>query len=186
MIDTIATAAAKFFALAPRYLAVIAIASGLVLFAGDGFLEALGLTEFAKDNRSWLGATFLVSTSIVVVSGGIWLKDLLIANYARKRKIKRAKEKVINRLQRLTEDEKQILRFYVAENTRANTLKIDDGVVNGLVADGIIYRAASMGNLLEGFAHNITDFAWEYLHENIELLDGHTNTYRTDKRSGIW
>ena len=70
--------------------------------------------------------------------------------------------------------------------TRSNTLRIDDGVVNGLVAKGIIFRAASMGNLLEGMAHNIGDFAWDYLHENPHLLEGITDIARTDKRRSMW
>lgn len=61
-------------------------------------------------------------------------------------------------------------------------LKVDDGVVQGLVADQIIYRSASMGNILEGFAHNVTDFVWNYIHANSGVLQGTTNFYRTDKR----
>jgi hypothetical protein len=60
-------------------------------------------------------------------------------------------------------------------------LKVNDGVVQGLVADHIIYRTTSIGTLLEGFAHNITDFAWDYIHANPQVLQGTTNFYRTDK-----
>ena len=90
------------------------------------------------------------------------------------------------RLHSLTEDEKQILRFYIAENTRANTLRIEDGVVQGLISDRIIYQSASLGSILDGFAHNINDFAWDYLHVNPHLLEGTTNTCRTDKRRRNW
>lgn len=65
-------------------------------------------------------------------------------------------------------------------------LKVDDGVVQRLVANRIIYRSASMGSLLEGFAHNITDAAWDYIHANPHILQGTTNTYRTDKRERGW
>ena len=85
------------------------------------------------------------------------------------------------KLENLTEEEKQIMRYYLATKSRSNTLRIDDGVVNSLVANRIIYRGASVGNMLEGFAHNISDIAWEYLHSHPELLVGSTNTYRTDK-----
>jgi len=78
------------------------------------------------------------------------------------------------------------LRYYFAKNTRANMLKINDGVVQGLVADHIIYRSASMGDILEGFAHNITDFVWDYIHTNPKVLQGTTNFYRTDKRERGW
>ena len=74
------------------------------------------------------------------------------------------------------------MRYYFAKETRANMLKINDGVVQGLVANRIIYRSASTGSLVEGFAHNITDAAWDYIHANPEVLQGTTNTYRTDKR----
>ena len=78
------------------------------------------------------------------------------------------------------------MRFYVANNTRANTLKIDDGVVKGLVNSGIIYQSASLGNLMDGFAHNISNVAWDHLHKNLNLLEGNTNTYRTDKTKPYW
>jgi hypothetical protein len=86
------------------------------------------------------------------------------------------------RLNRLTEDEKQILRYYFAKQTRANNLRVDDGTVQGLVADGIIYRSASLGTMYGGFAHNISDIAWDYLIMNPNLLEGETNFYRTDKK----
>ena len=97
------TTALKFFELASRYLAVIAITSGIVLFAGNGFLKVFRLTEFAQDNRAWLDGIFLVSTSALVVSGGIWGKDLLLAHYKQRRKVERTTQKIINRLKCLTE-----------------------------------------------------------------------------------
>lgn len=90
------------------------------------------------------------------------------------------------KLEGLTEGEKQILRYYFAEGTRANTLRIDDGVVQELVACRILYRSSSVGDMLEGFAHNISDFAWDYIHSNPQVLEGTTNTYRTDKRESMW
>ena len=65
-------------------------------------------------------------------------------------------------------------------------LRIEDGVVQGLKSDRIIYQSASLGNVLEGFAHNINDFAWDSLHANPDLLEGTTNKYRTDKRERYW
>jgi len=96
------------------------------------------------------------------------------------------RQRIAHKLSSLTEGEKQILRYYFAKDTRANTLKIDDGVVQGLVANRIIYRSASMGSILDGFAHNITDAAWNYICANPEVLQGTTNTYRTDKRERGW
>lgn len=170
----------EFLKLAPRYLVALAIFSAFFLFSPESLLKRLGVFDFVQTNRSWLGITLIASSALFGVS---LLADVLmgIKRWWWKR---RRFHQITQRLYRLTEDEKQILRFYLAENTRANTLSIEDGIVQGLVADGIIYRSAAIGNLLEGFAHNISDIAWDYLHVYPRLLDGRTNTYRTDKREG--
>lgn len=168
--------------LAPRYLVAFGVVSAFLLFVDEKLLKFIGVFEFAQNNRSMLGLTLIVTVALFVVSvaadaiafvKGMW----------RKRKIYR---RITERLNRLTEDEKQILRFYVEKKTRANVLRYDDGVVQSLVSDRIIYQSASLGNVLEGFAHNISDFAWDYLHVHPHLLDGTTNTFRTDKRERYW
>lgn len=95
---------------------------------------------------------------------------------------RRVKSQIVKSLNNLTEDEKQILRYYIAFNTRANVLRFTDGVVRGMEHRRIIYRSASVGNLVEGVAYNIGDVAWGYLMEFPEVLDGETNTCRTDRR----
>lgn len=178
MIPEIAKFALEFLKLAPRYLISVAIVSAALLFFPGSWLERIGLQGFAEEYRQWLGFVFLVSATlwVVAIAAAVWKA---IASKFFRRSVRKH---VIHRLSSLTEDEKQILRYYLAQNTRANMLKVDDGVVQGLVSDRIIYRSASMGSLVEGFAHNITNFAWEHLHANPELLNGSTNFYRTDKR----
>ena len=85
-----------------------------------------------------------------------------------------------------TEEEKQILRFYYAKETKTNYLHVADGVVQGLVAKGIIQLASSMGSVVDGFAHNINEIVWQELNEHPDLLVGTTNTYRTDKMGMPW
>ena len=72
-------------------------------------------------------------------------------------------------------------RYYIANKTRANKLRISDGIVTALEADGIIYRSSSIGALVTGFAFNISDVAWDYLNKHPELLAGETDDWRTDK-----
>lgn len=170
----------EFLKLAPRYLIALGAMAAFMLFADEKFLKLIGVFEFAQNNRPVLGLTLVVSVALFVVSAA---DDLV--GFARRWWLRRRRYfRIAERLQRLTEDEKQILRYYIAENTRANTLRIDDGIVQGLKANGIIHLSASMGNVLEGFAHNIDDFAWDYLQVHQYLLDGTTNIYRTDKRPG--
>jgi hypothetical protein len=164
--------------LAPRYLIAIGLVAGLILFGGTKFQETLGLPQFAKDHRAILGILFLSSIVLLLVAIGGGGLDR-IKRLLRERKFHKG---IIKRLQRLTEDEKQILRYYIAKDTRSNMLSIEDGVVQGLVSDRIIYRSASLGNMREGFAHNICDFVWDYLDVYPETLNGSTNTYRTGKR----
>ena len=182
MTEGIITAITKFLELAPRYLAVVALATGLILFGPPDTVKTLGLSEFAQTHRSWLGASFIISSALTVISFVRWIGTWSVAFFL----AGRTKRAALKRLHNLTEDEKQILRYYLANDTRGNTLRYDDGVVQGLVTAHIIYRSANMGNMLEGFPYNIANFAWDYLQKHPDLLVGSTNTYRTDKRQSLW
>lgn len=164
--------------LAPRYLATIAMLTGMLLFLPASWSGFLSVHEIVQNYRPWIGLLFLGSLSLLAVDSTCrWIDSA-----KRERSHKAWAKTVVNKLQSLTEPEKQILRFYVANRTKTNVLRINDGVVNGLVAADVIHLAASQGNLIEGFAHNINDLAWDYIHKNSEVLDGYTNTYRTDER----
>lgn len=164
--------------LAPRYLAAIGLFCGMLLLLPDSITNGLGVRDVAQNYRQWLGIAFLASLALLAVNGCIKISDTM-QNRTRRTK---SHERTLKRLRGLTEEEKQILRFYVAKQSKTNVLRVDDGVVNGLAADGIIHLAARQGNIIEGFAHNLDEFAWRYLNEHVELLEGTTNTYRTDKR----
>jgi hypothetical protein len=174
----LAKALMEFLRLAPRYMAALAVVAAFLLFSTDDLLKRLGVFDFTQQNRPAIGMTLLVSAALL----GVSLSSGATASFRRWRANRRFFFRVVNRLHTLTEDEKQILRYYLAKNTRANTLRVDDGVVQGLVADGLIHRSAAIGNMVEGFAHNINDLVWDYIHLHPVVLEGTTNTYRTDKR----
>lgn len=164
--------------LAPRYLFAIAVVSGFLLFGSSKLLQQLGVGQLAENNRAVLGIVLLSAIALLIAVLG----SDVVALLRRRWRERRFYRNMLQRLRVLTEDEKQILRFYVAKQTRSNVLRPDDGVVQGLVTVGIIYRAASIGSVIEGMAYNISEFAWNYLNINQHLLDGCTNTYRTDRR----
>lgn len=167
-----------FLKLAPRYLITISLIAGFCLFAPDAWLRHLRINDFAKHNGEWLGIVFVVSSLLFIVD-----RTIAIAGWIRDQaSLKKISQLRLQRLHALTEEEKQILRFYIIKQTKTNYLRIEDGVVNGLVAAGIIYLASSTGSWLEGFAHNISDFAWDYLNKNQTLLLGTTKLYRTERR----
>jgi hypothetical protein len=148
------------------------------MFGKQAWLERLGVYDFTQHNRQWLGIVFLVSVLLFCVDRGIavfrWINDAMFGAKIRK--------DIIKNLESLTEDEKKILRFYITLQTKTNSLRYDDGVVRGLEAKFIIFRSSQIGNMIDGFAYNISDFAWDYLNKNQHLLVGATNFYRTDKR----
>ncbi len=167
----------EFLKLTPRYLIAIGLVAGMLLFASDGFRGTLGLTKFAQDYRPVLGILFLSSIVLLLVAvGGVVVSRIKRLWWERK-----LFKRITKRLHSLTEDEKQILRFYIHRNTRANDLRIQDGIVNGLVSSGIIYQSASAGDIVMGFAHNMSEIAWNYLHVYPHLLEGTTTKMRTDR-----
>jgi hypothetical protein len=177
-----AKTALEILKLAPRYLVSLGIIAAFFLFGSDKWLKTLGVSEFAQHYRAWFAVTFIITGILFIVDRAIavggWIHHKsLVSKFTKAR---------LERLHRLTEEEKKILRFYIAQQTKTNVLRFDDGVVQGLVSAGIIFQSASIGNILEGFAYNITDDAWEHLHINPGLLDGTTNFYRTDKRPSIF
>ena len=155
MVSEVVKAFLDVLKLAPRFLAATGFVAGLLLFSNDQILKRLGVTDFVQKWRFVLGLTLVVSVALPGVHFGAYLLESVKRSWRKKQLGKHVKE----RLHRLTEDEKQILRYYIVHKTRSNMLRIESGVVQELVSQGIIYRSANMGNLLEGFAHNIGDLA---------------------------
>ena len=179
MISDLFKHAFELLKLAPRYLVAIAMILAFLLFAPSNFTQQLGVADVAKDYRQWFGLAFLACVALLCASlsqAGFALVKAVMGK-------RRFKRQMCKRLCTLTEDEKQILRFYVGHQTRSNTLRADDGVVQGLARAGIICRVSDIGSLVEGFAYNIHEIAWDALNEIPALLNGQTDLYRTDKRN---
>jgi len=153
--------------LSPKYLVPIFLASGFLLFGPMQYTATLGLDGFVASYRSWVGLIFLLSSvlllSHLLISIGSWVK----------RKLNEQKSLITatNRLRNLTSDEKIVLRGYIFPQTKTQVLDLTDGIVNGLVHAEIIYQAAAVGSLREGFAYNIQSWAWDFLNKNKHLLD---------------
>jgi hypothetical protein len=182
MLADITKSLLEFLKLAPRYLVAIAIVCALLLFASSNLQQTLGITNFVNSYRQWIGFSLISSLSvwIVVIGASVqeWVKHLW--------QVKRLQKRITKRLERLTELEKQILRYYFVKNTRGNKLRIQNGDVQALTRAGIIFQSASLGSVLEGFAHNISDFAWDYIQTNPHVLEGSSSTYFTDARERLW
>jgi hypothetical protein len=176
MLERIIKLVLQILELAPRYLVSLAIAAAFLLFGSENWLKRIGVYDFTQNNRQWVGLALVVFTILFIVN-----RSIPIINWTRDRiaKAKRSK-RVLQRLHSLTEDEKEILRFYITKKTKTNRLYAEDGVVVGLETAGIIYRASPLGTASITFAYNIPELVWDYLQQNPCLLTGITRKYRTD------
>lgn len=145
--------------LSPRYLLAICIGLGAVLFMPPNLLDTLGLVEFRESFKGFLGAGFILACALLG-SGALINTTEWVRTWWRRRK---NLQRCIDYLHQLTPEEAEILRGYVYHRTRTRTLPIESGVVQGLVAHKVIYRAASVGDMLDGWAYNLQPWAWDYL-----------------------
>ncbi len=149
-----------------KTLVGLCFAAGLLIFSSEGFLKSLGLDSFVNSYRPYIGAVFVISVCISVVSGvaafatfiNPWLVQAYWIRLGRKR------------LQRLNPEEKELLAYYIKNQTRSQKLDIKSGTVNALVQEKIIVRGSHLGTYY-GFDYIIQPWAWEYLNENPHLLE---------------
>jgi hypothetical protein len=151
--------------LSPKYLFPISLVTGFGLFAPVNILEIFGITSLVAQIRPYLGVVFLLATALLIT-------NLFTSLYVRVRNKHQATENLKTmqeRLHSLTGDEKYILQHFISNQTRTQYLPMDDGVVNGLELEKIIFKASMVGQLDE-WAYNIQPWAWKYLNNHHELL----------------
>ena len=121
-----------FFREPARYIIGLGIVAAIALFSPDPAINKLGLLKYRDEGKPYLGGVLLLCIAIIIANiigfGGRKYNDHRFLRTGKKR------------LHRLTIEEKQILRGYIEGQTRSMDLSLVDGVVNGLVHEGIIYR----------------------------------------------
>lgn len=150
--------------IAPKTLFAIALASGVILFAPERFVQALKL-DFLRDNYGeWVGCAFLVASSLLVMSA-FWATGKV----AQKRwKDRRRGEK----LRTLTPEEKGFLLPYIKEKKTTKYSELGDGVARGLVSQEILHCPANICIESDQIAYNLCPWARTALEGNPNLLDG--------------
>jgi len=150
----------------PKYLLVISIISGFLIFGEINLIYKLALLSFVETYRLWIGIVFLISS-------GFWLVDLIqliINKIKNKYKILRNNKIREERLKQLTTEEKVILGKYINSKTRTQKLVFSSGIVNELERYKIIYRSSDSVYAGE-VSYNIQPWAWDYLNKHKELLN---------------
>src|ERR1700761_1549682 len=121
-----------------KILFAIALATGLLLFAPEQFVKTLGLQDVVVKHRQYLGGAFIISFCICLVSATSWLWGLFSSQLAQRRWVRRGR----SRLQNLNPEEREILAYYIENQTREQTLSIMSGTARVLEAEKIIFRAS--------------------------------------------
>ncbi len=152
--------------LRPKYLLPICIGTGILVFLPESILSPLGFYSLVSTWKPYIGGAFFVS-GILLLSHFLQQRYIFFVARIRWRSNLKRMQK---RLHNLTPQETKVLSHFITKDTRTQYLNIMDGVVKGLEIEGIIFRAASLGNFSGSFAYNIQPWAWEYLTSHPELL----------------
>jgi hypothetical protein len=163
-------AALNFMKLTPCCLVSVFLVSAFLGFASPQLLHRLGIFELANNYHQIIAlvAMFTGTLIVVTVSGKALTATKLY--YLSVSNSLNAKRKIVKRLKILTENEKRILRKCVKDGTRTTLQCRGNGVIEGLVADGIAKMAIGVAYDGCGFPYNITEFAWEHLNKNHRLI----------------
>ena len=145
----------------------LCIAAGLLLFSPDNFLKILGLDSLVNANRPYIGGLFVVTLCLLVVSALATFVKFVKPWVVQALWIKQHKK----RLQDLNPEEKELLAYYIQNQTRSQPLDYRSGTVNALVQEKIIVRGSNVGFHGFDFDYVIQPWAWEHLNENPYLLE---------------
>jgi len=132
--------------------------SAFLLFSPERILEKLSLNALIQNYRPWIAIVLVATSTLILVTIADGIIKLLKRWWRRRCFHIGIQEKLDN----LTEQEKQILRPYIYDQTKTQKFGLDNGVVQGLVSAGVLYRSVKAGNPLS-WPHNINEHAWNYL-----------------------
>lgn len=152
--------------IAPAPLLAVGIATGAVLFVPDSLAATLGIESFRLEYRSSIGAAFIFSWSYLTAHLLLWVRTLCTASWTRRKNRLLLEEK----LHFLTPEEQGYVAPYVLKNVNTQHFPVDDGVIGGLLAKGIVYRSSNMFDLIGGVPYNMQTWAKKYLADHPELL----------------
>jgi len=173
MFDKITNLTDYFRKIPAAFLVAIVSVIGLILFVPEEMAKTLAVDGFREKYRIYLGPVLLLTVSFLVARIYIFINQGVVE----KKNLKKRQES----LHSLTADEKGYLVHYIDGGQNTIYVGIEDGVMGGLVAKGITYRASNMGDALNGFAFNLHPWARAYLEENRGLLSGYTGHPKTPR-----
>lgn len=125
----------------PTYiLTAIAVASGVILFSPEIFIENIHMSNFKVTYGFIIGITFLVTTSILIVRSAFGLFKLLQKNWRKNKNYKVRKK----RLNNLNDYQKKIIYCLYTKDNRTALLPLHDGAVRELENYRMIGKVSSI------------------------------------------
>lgn len=151
-----------------KFIIVVWVSSGLILFVPEQFLTKLKLEGFLQDYGKFIGISFILSSAFTIIALWTYFSRLI----KRQTLSKKIKNSIIDDIQNLNFHEQALLREFFINGKNTLQLPIDNDTVVGLTNKQIIYSASNTGFVyIHGayFPYTISEFAQKYLTN--ELLD---------------
>ena len=161
----------SFRKLTPVPLLALGFATAVILFAPEQLSGTLGIDQFRKDCRFWIGVVFISSWCYLVAHSIWWGRGSLIAW----RKTRHAKQVREQYLQELTPAEKKCLQPYIRQEKNTRHFDCTNGIVGGLHAKGILFRSSNMMEI-DKMPYNLQPWARKYLTVHPQLLNDQAET----------
>lgn len=169
-----------------RSLFIVSIICWAVYFLPPKLLNNLDLLDLWLNGRKWVFVIGLFST-IWFMAGAFF--DLIAKSNIKwsasmeARKTKIAREKV---LMSTSNVEKEVIARYLSDDTTTFAFDYRDGIVNGLVSKGILYRSSQASNPMSmNFDFNIQPWVWEYLKDHSDFLKDITPV-ESGRHNNLW
>lgn len=132
----------------PRLVLPVALSAWFLALARPSLMLRLGLTDFRSTYHAAITLTAIVSSAVLlgqIVGMGY---DWAASNFTRRTKAKSETQEHVAMISGLTFEEKRYLHFYFLTHKDCLMYPASDGVVGGLVRQGVLYK--SSGSFMSG------------------------------------
>ena len=178
----------------PRLYAAVLITTGALLLVPDRVLKPISLDVFVSQHRPIIAIAALGSAALLLADALWSVGGRVVASRRRKSELRaeaeraeqagreeraaqeRAVQASLARLQKLTRDQKAMLRPFVVADVRSRRLRTDDGTLQALMGSSILGSGTQTLNYdqrMGRYAQQVFIQPWalEHLKQHPELLD---------------
>jgi hypothetical protein len=125
-----------------KYFLLVAIITGALLFLPKPVLTRLHLDSMPDPYGAIIGVVFLVTIGLVILNASSWVWGRIDSE----RRLKEHKDAILKTLMSLDPAEQSVLREFFVGAQSTVTMPLDNPVVAGLIARGILQQVGSLGH----------------------------------------